>query len=103
MGDVDTGSRAQVGAERLTSIDRALLHGVGEEGVVAANGRDAFYQTLRSGHPAKLARLGLMSRLGQVAIASLQASKTRCAEWTSAATSSAPCGAILPPTRRNHL
>ena len=64
MRDVETGLRAEIEAERLTSIDRSLLRDIGDDRVVAANGRDAFDQTLRSGRLAKLVRLGLAEPLG---------------------------------------
>lgn len=64
LRDIETGLRAEVEAERLTSIDRSLLRGLADNRVVAANGRDTFDQTLRSGRLAKLARLGLAEPLG---------------------------------------
>ena len=64
LREVETGLRAEVEQQRLTSIDRGLLCGIGNDNVVSANGRDAFDQTLRSGRLAKLARLGLAEPLG---------------------------------------
>jgi type IV secretory pathway VirD2 relaxase len=64
LRDVETGLRAEIEQERLTSIDRGLLGRIGEDRVVATNGRDAFDQTLRAGRLAKLARLGLAEPLG---------------------------------------
>jgi type IV secretory pathway VirD2 relaxase len=62
--DIETALRAEVEQERLTSIDRALLRGGGDDRVVDARGRDAFDQTIRSGRLAKLARLGLAEPIG---------------------------------------
>lgn len=57
--EVETILRAEVEAERLTSIDRSLLKTANAEREVDSAGRDAFDQTLRAGRLAKLARLGL--------------------------------------------
>jgi type IV secretory pathway VirD2 relaxase len=57
--EVETTLRAEVEAERLTSIDRSLLKTANAQREVDAAGRDAFDQTLRAGRLAKLARLGL--------------------------------------------
>jgi len=56
--------RAEIGQDRLTSIDRALLKAADPARQVTARGRDAFDQTLRAGRLAKLARLGLAEPLG---------------------------------------
>ena len=56
--------RAEIGQERLTSIDRALLKGADADRMVATSGRDAFDQALRAGRLAKLARLGLAEPIG---------------------------------------
>lgn len=62
--DIETAVRAEVEQERLTSIDRTLLRGVGDDRVVDARGRTAFDQTIRVGRLAKLARLGLAEPIG---------------------------------------
>ena len=62
--DIEQALRAEVEQERLTSIDRALLRGIGDDRVVEARGRDAFDQTIRSGRLAKLSRLGLAEPIG---------------------------------------
>jgi len=54
--------RAEVGQERLTSIDRGLMRGADGEGLVSGSGRDAFDQTIRVGRLRKLERLGLATR-----------------------------------------
>jgi hypothetical protein len=51
--------RAEVEAERLTSIDRSLLKTANAQREVDSAGRVAVDQTLRAGRLAKLARLGL--------------------------------------------
>ena len=62
--EIETALRAEVEQERLTSIDRAMLRGVGDDRVVEARGRDAFDQTIRTGRLAKLSRLGLAESIG---------------------------------------
>ncbi|WP_206240166.1 DUF3363 domain-containing protein [Novosphingobium terrae] len=57
--EVETTLRAEVEAERLTSIDRSLLKTADAQREVDASGRDAFDQTLRAGRLVKLARLGM--------------------------------------------
>lgn len=64
LRDIEAGLRAEVEQERLTSIDRSLLGGIGDDSVVDARGRDAFDQNVRAGRLAKLARLGLAEPLG---------------------------------------
>jgi len=53
--------RREVEQERFTSLDRGLLRGIGEDGLVGPGTRtgDAFRQTLRAGRLQKLHRLGL--------------------------------------------
>jgi type IV secretory pathway VirD2 relaxase len=56
--------RAEVGQERLTSIDRNLMRNADAEGLVSGSGRDAFDQTIRVGRLKKLERLGLAAPIG---------------------------------------
>lgn len=62
--EIETSLRAEVEQERLTSIDRRLLRGLGDDRIVAARGRDAFEQTLSAGRLAKLARMELAEPIG---------------------------------------
>ena len=62
--EIETSLRAEVAQERLTSIDRRLLRGLGDDRIVAARGRDAFEQTLQAGRLAKLAQMELAEPLG---------------------------------------
>jgi type IV secretory pathway VirD2 relaxase len=55
--------RAEIGQERLTSIDRALLRDAGAVREVAARAADPFEQSLRAGRLAKLQRMGLAEPL----------------------------------------
>lgn len=55
--------RAEIGQERLTAIDRALLRDAGAEREVAACAADPFEQSLRAGRLAKLQRMGLAEPL----------------------------------------
>lgn len=58
--------RREVEQERFTSLDRGLLRGVGEDGLVRSGttAGDAFRQTLRAGRLQKLRRLGLAEEVG---------------------------------------
>ena len=56
--------RLEMGAERLTSIDRKLVRDGGLGGVVAAGHHDPFQQALRAGRLKKLEALGLAQNLG---------------------------------------
>lgn len=56
--------RAEVGQERLTSIDRSLMRSADVEGLVSGSGHDAFDQTIRVGRLRKLERLGLAAPMG---------------------------------------
>ena len=58
--------RAEVEQERFTSLDRALLKEVGEQGLLRSGTTigDAFRQTLRAGRLQKLRRLGLAQEVG---------------------------------------
>ncbi|WBO24298.1 relaxase/mobilization nuclease RlxS [Sphingomonas abietis] len=62
--EIEQRLRAEVGQERLTSIDRRLLRDLDEEGIVAAIDPDPFQQSLRAGRLQKLARLGLAEPTG---------------------------------------
>jgi type IV secretory pathway VirD2 relaxase len=62
--DIEARLRGEVGQERLTSIDRALLRDADATGLVSAVGRDAFDQTLRTGRLRKLERFGLAEPAG---------------------------------------
>jgi len=57
--------RREVDAERLTSIDRALLKDAGRLGEVDAAHADHSEQSLRAGRLAKLARMGLAESLSR--------------------------------------
>jgi type IV secretory pathway VirD2 relaxase len=57
--EIENRMRREVEQERLTNIDRGLLHDADEDGLVHAAGRDAFQQTLRAGRLQKLKHLGL--------------------------------------------
>ena len=56
--------RLEMGAERLTSIDRELVRAGGLGGVVTASHRDPFQHALRAGRLKKLQALGLAQDLG---------------------------------------
>jgi type IV secretory pathway VirD2 relaxase len=56
--------RAEVGQERLTSIDRALIRDAETTGLVTAEGRSAFDQSIRMGRLKTLARMGLATPIG---------------------------------------
>jgi type IV secretory pathway VirD2 relaxase len=62
--DIQAKLRGEVDQERLTGIDRALLRDTDAAGVVAATGRDAFDQAIRTGRLRKLERLGLAQPVG---------------------------------------
>lgn len=62
--EIEVGLRAEIEAERLTSIDRMLLKDAGPEREVLARAGEAFEQSLRAGRLAKLARLGLAQDAG---------------------------------------
>jgi len=62
--DVERTLRAEVEQQRLTSLDRALLRGIGDDRVVEARGRNAVDHSLRAGRLAALARLGLAEPIG---------------------------------------
>ncbi len=56
--------RAEVGLDRLTSIDRTLIREADAEVMVSSGGRGAFDQAIRIGRLRKLEALGLATRLG---------------------------------------
>lgn len=62
--EIEDRLRAEVGQERLTSIDRSLLHAADAKRIVTPGGRDAFEQALRAGRLQKLERLGLAQPTG---------------------------------------
>ncbi|MGR4892696.1 relaxase/mobilization nuclease RlxS [Sphingopyxis sp. LARHCG72] len=62
--EVEARLRADMGAERLTAIDRQLLRETTGQRLVLARNPDAFQQTLRAGRLQKLARMGLATHLG---------------------------------------
>ena len=62
--EIETGLRAEVEQERLTSLDRSLLREAGADRVVAIGQGSAFDQALRAGRLAKLRRLGLAEPIG---------------------------------------
>ncbi|WP_419739559.1 relaxase/mobilization nuclease RlxS [Ruegeria sp.] len=57
--EIEDRLRAEVKQERLTSLDRRLLHEMDGDGFVTAADRDPFRQSLRAGRLQKLAHLGL--------------------------------------------
>ncbi|HEX4693614.1 relaxase/mobilization nuclease RlxS [Sphingomonas sp.] len=61
--EIESGLRAEVEQERLTSLDRAMLRDRDGQGVVGPARGSAFDQTLRAGRLAKLAKLGLAEPL----------------------------------------
>lgn len=60
---IETGLRAEVEQERLTSLDRSMLREA-QAGIVSAARGDAFHQALRAGRLAKLRQLGLAEPIG---------------------------------------
>ena len=62
--EIDQTLRAEIGQERLTSIDRALLQDAGADRMVTILSRDPLDQSLRAGRLATLSRLGLAEPLG---------------------------------------
>ncbi|MGY2736592.1 relaxase/mobilization nuclease RlxS [Sphingomonas sp. UYP23] len=61
---IENGRRAEIGQERLTSIDRSLLQDASADRIVVAQGRNDFDQTLRAGRLATLTRMGLAEPIG---------------------------------------
>lgn len=64
IAEIEQSLRKEVGLERLTSLDRSLLRGIGDDRIVDAHGATAFDQSLRAGRLARLAQLGLAEPLG---------------------------------------
>jgi hypothetical protein len=64
--EIEAALRTDVEQERLTVIDRSLLHDMDDDRQVSAHGvgMDAVEQSLRTGRLAKLARLGLAEAAG---------------------------------------
>ena len=58
--------RAEVGQERLTSIDRSLIRDVEANGLASSAARGAFDQAIRTGRLKTLERLGLATQVGAV-------------------------------------
>ena len=56
--------RAEVGQERLTSIDRSLIRDVEANGLASSAARGAFDQAIRTGRLKTLERLGLATQVG---------------------------------------
>lgn len=62
--EIERRLRLEIGAERLTSIDRRLLREMAGDRTVAAAGRDMFDHAVRVGRLRKLRALGLAAELG---------------------------------------
>lgn len=62
--EIEARLRHEIGAERLTSIDRKLLRAMDAERVVASTDRDPFQQSLRAGRLKTLGSMGLAEELG---------------------------------------
>jgi type IV secretory pathway VirD2 relaxase len=62
--DIEEHLRHDIGEERLTTIDRRLVHNMDADRVVTSADRDPFQQSLRAGRLAKLGRLELAEDLG---------------------------------------
>ncbi|QKC98802.1 relaxase/mobilization nuclease RlxS [Mesorhizobium sp. NZP2298] len=62
--EIEQRLRQEMEQERFTSIDRQLLRMRDDEGLVSAEGRDAFRQTLHHGRLRKLERMGLAGETG---------------------------------------
>jgi type IV secretory pathway VirD2 relaxase len=62
--EIEARLRMEVGAERLTGLDRKLLREMDGEGTVAAGDRSPFDRALRAGRLRKLAALGLAEDIG---------------------------------------
>jgi type IV secretory pathway VirD2 relaxase len=61
--DIAQRQRAEIGEERLTSLDRSLRRDADGDGIVTAAGGNAFEQALRAGRLAKLGGLGLAEQV----------------------------------------
>jgi len=62
--EIENRQRLEVTAERLTTLDRRLLHERDGEGIVAGGHRDPVQHALRAGRLRKLEGLGLAENLG---------------------------------------
>lgn len=62
--EIERRLRHEMEQERFTSIDRHLLRKRDEDGLVSAEGSDAFRQTLHQGRLRKLERMGLAGETG---------------------------------------
>ncbi len=61
--EIEARLRRDVGAERLTGLDRQLVREMDDQGVVAAGAESLFDRALRAGRLRKLAALGLAAEL----------------------------------------
>jgi type IV secretory pathway VirD2 relaxase len=61
--EIEIRLRQEVEQERLTSIDRALIRDMDENGLVQASARDPLQQSMRAGRLRKLERFGLATEL----------------------------------------
>ncbi|MBO9712479.1 relaxase/mobilization nuclease RlxS [Sphingomonas sp.] len=62
--EIEARLRQEIGAERLTTIDRKLLRAMDAERVVASADHDPFQQSLRAGRLKTLGSMGLAEELG---------------------------------------
>lgn len=62
--EIEQRLRHDIGAERLTSTDRALIRDMDDERVVTSQHRDPMFQSLRAGRLQKLGQLGLAEDMG---------------------------------------
>lgn len=62
--EIDARLRRDIGAERLTVIDRRLIRSMDADHLVTSADRDPFQQSLRAGRLQKLASMGLVEDVG---------------------------------------
>lgn len=62
--EIEERLRSDMGAERLTAIDRRLIRDMDDMRIVSAADHDPFQQALRAGRLQKLARMNLATHLG---------------------------------------
>lgn len=62
--EVEQGLRAEIEAERLTSLDRQLIADIGDDGLVAPSAADPVRHARLAGRLGKLGRLGLAEPVG---------------------------------------